>query len=201
MELESFHEICTYAFSILIRHRGTPQPKNLYQKALGCAHCADATSPSPQVLSLALAISSPSLTAKQPAEMHRSDSSARRGSARKKATDASREGLSSGVVPGGVFPRGVSLPVLPRGNTAGTRALLLVVVGALLLRGATASGTRGCVNATTSGVAHTCAIMVRKGLHMTVANFDFQVRWDALICQPGLVCVPSGLRLLRKFDI
>ena len=74
--------------------------------------------------------------------MRRSDSSARQGvSSCKRASDA-------------------------RGSTAGTRALLVFAVGALLLRAGTASETGVCVKAigdTLSG-GHTCAIVVRQDL-------------------------------------
>jgi len=141
----------------------------MYHKPGGCArafshyragvfdtHCADDTSLSPQVLSLAVAVSSPAVHQPAEIEMRRSESSVRQGNSCKSAMDA-------------------------RGKKAGTRAVLLFAMGALLLRGVTASETNnsslGCVEgffrsgssgtgiyvkAIITGWLHTCAIMVRK---------------------------------------
>lgn len=49
-----------------------------------------------------------------------------------------------------------------RGKTAGTRALLLLAVVALLLQGVTASEPAVCVKSITAGYQHTCSITVRK---------------------------------------
>jgi hypothetical protein len=91
----------------------------------------------PQVLALALAVSSPSPALQQPAGTRRRASSAWRESASKSARDAG-------------------------GKAAGSRALLLFAVGALLLRGVTASGTGVCVKTIASGGSNNCAILVRK---------------------------------------
>jgi hypothetical protein len=100
----------------------------------------------PQVLAQALAVSSPSPALQQPAGTRRRASPAWRESASKSARDAG-------------------------GKAAGSRALLLFAVGALLLRGVTASGTGVCVKTISSGGIHNCAILVRK----CASRLDFWV--------------------------
>jgi len=143
-EAPDAHSLCCYtrATRTAIVERTRRLRNNILQFRRGVlhTHCADERSIPPQVISLAIAVSSP--VAKQPANMRRS------------VSPTQQEGLRSKRARNAW------------GRAVGSRGLLLFAVGALLLRGVTASAT-GCFAkaiVTGTGMWHTCALMVRRSL-------------------------------------